>query len=321
MLYFITSKGLISEETTKKYFIDLVSETTSTKHFAENLYPLQAFIEIPIMKFQDETDLPIGFYDFSNDTRYYHPTIVGNVIIRKIKKSIEKNNSCVLGNKTHYNFTLQWETINNSNIQEYTLNFCEEYFKFEDVFSIIIPFINNAIKNDDKNLYHHLIVLTRLMNIRDGINALFNPQINSNHISYHPVRKCNLEYEYRTLKASRHYTYQYRVGRDDRESESIQIEYEPAKEIFEKIDNNYLYELLYHTLKEIYSTSIYIGKRKDKCIYTFEAWHDYNYGPSKDDYTIEDDKDLKKELIEAINKTYEKYYNNFHEAYKKYIIE
>ena len=53
MLYFITSKGLISEETTKKYFIDLVSETTSTKHFAENLYPLQAFIEIPIMKFQD----------------------------------------------------------------------------------------------------------------------------------------------------------------------------------------------------------------------------------------------------------------------------
>lgn len=45
------------------------------------------------------------------------------------------------------------------------------------------------------------------------------------------------------------------------------------------------------------------------------------HGTSKDDYTIEDDKDLKKELIEAINKTYEKYYNNFLEAYKKYIIE
>ena len=53
-----------------------------------------------------------------------------------------------------------------------------------------------------------------------------------------------------------------------------------------------------------------------KFIYTFEAWHDYNYGPSKENYTIENDISLKENIISEINKTYELFHNEFVASYK-----
>lgn len=78
MLYFITPTGLVSE--------DDISNRSNT-----SLKPIQPFIEIPLMKRLSEKDLCMGNYDFSDDTQYYQPAIVDNVIIRKIKKIIKRN--------------------------------------------------------------------------------------------------------------------------------------------------------------------------------------------------------------------------------------
>ena len=305
MLYFITTNGLVSEETVAKYFV-------------ENLYSLQPFVEIPIMKIQNSVDISVGVYDFSNDTKYYHPISVGHVIIRNINKTIIRDRGCAANNKIYYKFILEWETIDNCFIKEFSFSFIEDYFKFEDVFSKIIPFINYCISNNDKCLYQHLVVIVRLMGIHDGLNALLNPQITNNHKSYHLVRKFNLGYEFRTMKVSRHYSYQYRVGRDDRESESIEIFFEPTQNAFEttNIDKSYLQKLLLFTLDRLYNVPIHVESYMGKFIYTFEAWHDYNYGPSKENYTIENDISLKENIISEINKTYELFHNEFIASFK-----
>lgn len=73
MLYFITHKGLVSEEAISKRGI-------------LGLRPLQAFIEIPLMKNLNKKDLNMGNYDFDDDAKYYQPIVVDNVIIRYITR-------------------------------------------------------------------------------------------------------------------------------------------------------------------------------------------------------------------------------------------
>ena len=77
MLYFITHKGLVSEEAISKRSIF-------------GLRPLQAFIEIPLMKNLNKKDLNMGNYDFDDDAKYYQPVVVDNVIIRYITKYIKR---------------------------------------------------------------------------------------------------------------------------------------------------------------------------------------------------------------------------------------
>ena len=78
MLYFITSKGLVSEE-------DVLAKSKAFR-----LKPINPFLEIPIMQNQNVKDLNMGMYDFGNDAKYYLPAIVDNVIIRDVTKSINR---------------------------------------------------------------------------------------------------------------------------------------------------------------------------------------------------------------------------------------
>lgn len=142
MLYFITPKGLVSEE-------------TITKQNVAGLSPLQPFIEIPIMKNLSKKELNMGNYDFSDDAKYYQPAVVGNVIIRYITKYIERKGN--YAPDIFYGFKLQWFSIDHfGGNREFYIN--NDIFGFEDLFSKVIPFINRRIKVKDKNLKHHIIV-------------------------------------------------------------------------------------------------------------------------------------------------------------------
>lgn len=298
MLYFITSKGLVSEEAVANCLF-------------KSLDPLHPFIEVPLMKNQDLSDLQMGYYDFSDDIKYYQPAIVEHVIIRRIKKIFKRDR--VSNGNIYYELIIQWFSKNN-NIKGKTLfTFSNDNFNFEDIFSKLIPFINKAIENNDENLCHHLLLFKKIMGIRDGVNALFNPKINSNHISFYPVRNSNIESEYRAMKVSCRYTYQYRVGRDDYESEYMTITY--------KSKNSYSHELLYNTINKVYQTSIDIKQNGDERILIFKTWSDSNYGPSKKDYDYSEEEceKMKDRLITEINSTYKQYYEDFIIAYKKYI--
>ena len=65
-----------------------------------------------------------------------------------------------------------------------------------------------------------------------------------------------------------------------------------------------------------------IGEGKE-FTYTFRSWSDYNYGPSyKDfDYSEEECKKMKKELIKEINATYKQYYEDFVKTYKAFLAD
>lgn len=312
MLYFITPKGLVSEE-------------TITKQNVAGLSPLQPFIEIPIMKNLSKKELNMGNYDFSDDAKYYQPAVVGNVIIRYITKYIERKGN--YAPDIFYGFKLQWFSIDDhfGGNREFYIN--NDIFGFEDLFSKVIPFINRRIKVKDKSLKHHIIVITRLMSIRDGFNALFNPRVNSMHASFHAVRNCNFDSSFRSMKVSCHYSYQYRVGRDDYESEHMTIKYKTDDsswyDFLNKSDNSYLLDLLYDTIKRKYQTQIDVKKEGTEYTYTYRSWSDYNYGPSQNDfdYSEEECKKMKEELIKEINATYKQYYDDFVEAYKLFLAD
>lgn len=315
MLYFITPKGLVSEE-------------TITKQNVAGLSPLQPFIEIPIMKNLSKKELNMGNYDFSDDAKYYQPAVVGNVIIRYITKHIERKG--IYAPDIFYRLKLQWFSIDDhfEGNREFYIN--NDIFGFEDLFSKVIPFINRRIKVKDKNLKHHIIVITRLMGIRNGFNALFNPRVDSMHTSYRAVRNCNYDSSFRSMKVSCHYSYQYRVGRDDYASEHMTIKYKTDDsswyDYLNKSDNSYLQDLLYDTIKRKYQTQITqidVKKEGTEYTYTYRSWSDYNYGPSQNDfdYSEEECKKMKEELIKEINATYKQYYDDFVEAYKLFLAD
>lgn len=312
MLYFITHKGLVSEEAISKRSIF-------------GLRPLQAFIEIPLMKNLNKKDLNMGNYDFDDDAKYYQPVVVDNVIIRYITKYIKRKGN--YAPDIFYRFKLQWFSFgcNIGDTREFYIN--SDIFGFENLFSKVIPFINRCIEVKDNNLKHHILVVTRLMGIRDGFNALFNPRVNSMHVSYLAVRNCNFDFSFRSMKVSCHYSYQYRVGRDDYESEHMTIKYKTDDSSWydnlNKSDNSYLQDLLYDTIKRKYQTQIDIKKEGTEYTYTYLSWSDYNYGPSKKDYDFseEDCKKMKDELIKEINATYKQYYDDFVGAYKAFLAD
>ena len=312
MLYFITPKGLVSEETISKQNVS-------------DLMPMQPFIEIPLMKNLSKKDLNIGNYDFSDDAKYYQPVEVNYVIIRNITKYIKRK-----GNYTpdiFYRFKLQWFSVDSytGDTKEFCIN--NDIFGFEIMFSKIIPFINRCIEEKDTNLKHHILIITRLMGIRDGFNALFNLKVDSKHISYYAVRDCNFDSSFSSMKVSCHYSYQYRVVRDDYESEHMTIKYKTDDysmyDYLNQSDNSYLQDLLYDTIKRKYGTQIDIKKEGKEFTYTFRSWSDYNYGPSyKDfDYSEEECKKMKKELIKEINATYKQYYEDFVKTYKAFLAD
>lgn len=312
MLYFITSKGLVPEE-------DIA------KRNGIGLKPLHAFIEIPLMKCLSEKDLDMGNYDFSNDAKYYQPAVVDNVIIRNITKQIKRKGN--YAPDIFYKIQLQWFSLGSyiGGNREFLIN--HDIFHFEDLFSKVIPFINRSIRLGDKNLSHHIIVILRLIGIRDGFNALFDSMVNSNHISYHSVRNCSIGSEFQSMKVSCRYTYQYRVGRDDYESEHMTVRYKTNEsnwaDTLNKPDKSYLQDLLYDTIKRKYQTQIDIKKENTEYTYIFRSWSDYNYGPSQKDYDYSEEecKKMKEEITEEINATYKQYYDDFVEAYKAFLAE
>lgn len=309
MLYFITPTGLVSE--------DDISNRSNT-----SLKPIQPFIEIPLMKRLSEKDLCMGNYDFSDDTQYYQPAIVDNVIIRKIKKIIKRNGN--YAPDIFYIIKLQWFSVGNYIGGERIFNINNDIFNFDTLFSKVIPFINRCMVNKDKNIHHHIFIMTRLMGIRDGFNALFDPKVNSMHASYYMVRNTSIGSEFKSMKVSCHYSYQYRVGRDDYESEHMTVKYKTNSSWYDyccKSDKNYLQDLLYDTIKRKYQTQIEVKKDGEEYSYTYRSWSDYNYGPSQKDfdYSEEDCKKMKDELIEEINKTFKLYYDDFVEAYKAFL--
>lgn len=129
------------------------------------------------------------------------------------------------------------------------------------------------------------------------------------------------------MKVSCHYSYQYRVGRDDYESEHMTIKYKTDDsnwyDNLNKSDNSYLQDLLYDTIKRKYQTQIDIKKEGTEYTYTYLSWSDYNYGLSKKDYDFseEDCKKMKDELIKEINATYKLYYDDFVGAYKAFLAD
>lgn len=141
MLYFITPTGLVSE--------DDISNRSNT-----SLKPIQPFIEIPLMKRLSEKDLCMGNYDFSDDTQYYQPAIVDNVIIRKIKKIIKRNGN--YAPDIFYIIKLQWFSVGNYIGGERIFNINNDIFNFDTLFSKVIPFINRCMVNKDKNIHHHI---------------------------------------------------------------------------------------------------------------------------------------------------------------------
>ncbi len=312
MLYFITPKGLVSEETISKQNVS-------------DLMPMQPFIEIPLMKNLSKKNLNMGNYDFGDDAKYYQPVIVDNVIIRYITKHIKRKGN--YAPDIFYGFKLQWFSIDYyiEGTREFYIN--NDIFVFEYLFSKVIPFINRCIKINDNNLKHHILVITRLMGIRDGFNALFDKSVNSMHISYHAVRSCNFNSSFCSMKVSCHYSYQYRVGRDDYESEHMTIKYKTDDtslyDYLNKSDNSYLQDLLYDTIKRKYKTQIDVKKEGSEYTYTYRSWSDYNYGPSQKDfdYSEEECKKMKEELIKEINATYKQYYDDFVKAYNAFIAD
>ena len=90
-----------------------------------------------------------------------------------------------------------------------------------------------------------------------------------------------------------------------------------------KSDNSYLQDLLYDTIKRKYQTQIDIKKEGTEYTYTYLSWSDYNYGLSKKDYDFseEDCKKMKDELIKEINATYKLYYDDFVGAYKAFLAD
>lgn len=308
MLYFITSSGLVPE--------DIVANKNNI-----TLKPLQPFIEIPLMKRLNEKDLCMGNYDFSDDTKYYQPALVENVIIRRIKKIIKRKGNYA---ELFYNIKLQWFSDGKYIGGERVFNINNNIFCFENLFSKVIPFINRCMENKDKNIHHHVLVMTRLMGIKDGFNALFDPNVNSNSQSYQMVRNCSIGSEFQSMIVSCHYSYEYRVGRDDYEYEQMMVKYKTNFNWYDqccKSDKNYLQDLLYDTIKRKYQTQIGLKKEGEVYSYTYCSWSNYNYGPSnKDfDYSEEDCKKMKEELIEEINITYKQYYDDFVKAYKSFL--
>lgn len=81
--------------------------------------------------------------------------------------------------------------------------------------------------------------------------------------------------------------------------------------------------MLYDTIKRKYGTQIDIKKEGKEFTYTFRSWSDYNYGPSyKDfDYSEEECKKMKKELVKEINATYKQYYEDFVKTYKAFLAD
>lgn len=311
MLYFITSNGLVSEE------------SVLNQHDKIQLRPIQPFLEIPLMRNQDEKDLLMGNYDFCDDTKYYQPALVGNVIIRKLTKIIMRGDGRY---GLFYKFKLQWFSSEKTikGYREFIIN--HDIFHLEDLFSIVIPFINWCMATKDKNTNHHILMITRLMGIRDGFNALFNSKISSSHISYHKVRSCSIGSEFRFMKVNCRYTYQYRVGRDDYESEHMTIRYKTNYEWADKCSNsdkNFLQDLLYDTIKRKYQTQINVKKENEEYVYSYRSWSDYNFGPAEKDfdYSEEECKKMKEDLMKEIDVTYKQYFDDFVGAYKKYTAE
>ena len=87
--------------------------------------------------------------------------------------------------------------------------------------------------------------------------------------------------------------------------------------------NSYLQDLLYDTIKRKYQTQIDVKKDGTEYTYTYRSWSDYNYGPSQEDfdYSEEECKKMKEELIKEINATYKQYYDDFVEAYKFFLAD
>ena len=311
MLYFITSVGLVSEE----------KVLANSRGF--RLKPLNPFIEIPIMKNLNVKDLNMGMYDFSNDIKYYLPAIVDNVIVRNITKSIYR-----IGNYTPtilYRIRLQWFSVENKISGERWFLFNHIDFHFEDFFSKVIPFINRCIRLKDGNLTHHIIVVSRLMGQSDAFKVLFDSQTNPTHVSCHTMRDCSIGDEFRSMKVACRYTYQYRVGRDDYESEYMTVRYKTNYDscgVFpEKTAKSYLQDLLYDTIKKKYQGNIEIKIDDTEYIYKYRSWHDYNYGSSQKDfeYSEEECEKMKDDLINEINILYKQYFDDFIEAYKAFL--
>ena len=163
------------------------------------------------------------------------------------------------------------------------------------------------------------------MGIRDGFNALFDPNVNSMHISYHEVRDCSIGAEFQSMKVACRYTYQYRAGRDDYESEHMTIRYKTSSDgcagFCGKPSKSYLQDLLYDTIKKKYQENIRIEIDDTEYVYTFRSWYDHNYGPSQKDfdYSEEECKKMKEELINEINILYKQYLDDFVETFSTFL--
>lgn len=310
MLFFITPQGLVSED-------------TIANRKGPILRPLHPFVEIPLMKELSKCDLLMGNYDLKDDKKYYQPAVVDNVVVRNITKIIDRK--APSGPYTYYMFCLEWFSIHNKihGIRTFTIN--DKHFQLQELFSRIIPFINRCIELNDTNLAHHILMITRLMGISGGFYALFDPKVTSNHASYSIVRKDSIDSEYDFMEVSCRYTYQYRVGRDDYEYETMTVIYNtPQNDWFAysiKTDRSYLQDLLYDTISRKYQSYIDVKKNGNEYTYIFESWSDKNYGPSKQDfnYSKAECQKMKEILISEINATYKQYYDDFVEAYKAFL--